>query len=227
MIITYYPEIDFKILKKFLSEIREIINKVNLDPKNLIRQSDDESFAFGRVSEKQFLYYDCYGEWFLESFFLLLISSLDYTLQDICKLVQKKRGFPFSISQIKHHGQIKSYRKYLFKVGLLQKPDDEMWNKIGVLYDIRSALIHKRGIISQNKLENVVKLKNTMKKNYEYDLHFHPVDSRDPKGDFRINCNYYFCYYVLHVIDDFVTILNHEMEKLYPKLYPVPDIEST
>jgi hypothetical protein len=84
-------------------------------------------------------------QWYAQ--FLIVYSTFEHTLQELCRIVQRRSGFDLSFKDLEGMG-ITRARNYLVKVASVQPPfQSPAWNRALLLADVRNAIAHRNGEI--------------------------------------------------------------------------------
>jgi hypothetical protein len=101
----------------------------------------------------------CNIDWILlNSIFLALFSNFENSVYQIAKFVEDRNRKEIGIQDIKGHGYLDQYRKYLHLIGgIISAEKNNIWNEIDTFKLVRNKLVHEGGYLIKNsnqKLEN-------------------------------------------------------------------------
>ena len=157
-----YSSIDEELdrLFNYLIEIERLINES-------IKKEDDEQLKQGAyradlwiVSAEWSMFN---GNYLYVSFLFLLFAVFENTIDIICEEISIKRKSNIRRKDLTG-GLVNSSKKYLEEFGRFKRPNNEQWNVIRGIYDVRNTCIHgggdldKANIGSKKRINNLIKM---------------------------------------------------------------------
>lgn len=95
---------------------------------------------------------------FLNSIFLALFSNFENLIYKLTRIVEHKHPTKIEIEDIKGHGYVDRYRKYMHLVADIKSAEsDELWSELNIYKLVRNKIAHEGGYLNRNpktKFEN-------------------------------------------------------------------------
>jgi hypothetical protein len=159
-------------LEEYLSKTEKYLKEVEREFKAWVKEeskkfADAELDEWGEFYESSLDDYQRYSEGFPRilrgSFFVSVISLLEYEINMICERLKKEQEIEISWSDLR--GDTLERAKLFFKLtGLDLTYSDQTWKEINNYYLVRNCIVHNRGLIKgfgqESKLRVYITQKN-------------------------------------------------------------------